>query len=104
MLETLRQCEFARLDATGSAYLDYAGAALYPVSLVRTDAERLERGLFGNPHSESAPSRASTAALDAVRALTLRLLRADPAEYDVVLTANASSAVRVLAEAFPFRA
>ena len=29
---------------------------------------------------------------------------ADPAEYDVVFTANASSAIRILAEAFPFRA
>jgi len=100
---TLRQQEFARLDATGSAYLDYAGAALYPASLVRDDAARLERGVFGNPHSESAPSRASTRAIEDVRALTLRLLDADPADYDVVLTANASGAARILAEAFPFR-
>ena len=100
--EALRQREFARLDATGSAYLDYAGAALYPASLVREDAARLERRVLGNPHSESAPSRASTEAIDTGRALTLRLLRADPAEYDVVLTANASGAVRILAEAFPF--
>jgi selenocysteine lyase/cysteine desulfurase len=101
--ETLRQREFARLDETGSAYLDYAGAALYPASLVRADAARLEQRVLGNPHSESAPSRASTDAIDTVRALTLRLLRADSAEYDVVLTANASGAVRILAEAFPFR-
>jgi selenocysteine lyase/cysteine desulfurase len=99
----LRQREFARLDATGVAYLDYAGAALYPASLVREDAVRLERTVLGNPHSENAPSRASTEAIDAVRALTLRLLRADPAEYDVVLTSNATGAVRILAEAFPFR-
>ena len=101
-LGTLRQQEFARLDATGTAYLDYAGAALYPASLVRRDAARLEHCVFGNPHSESAPSRASTTAIEEVRALTLRLLNADPADYEVVLTANASSAVRILAEAFPF--
>jgi selenocysteine lyase/cysteine desulfurase len=101
--EALRQREFARLDSTGTAYLDYAGAALYPASLVREDATRLERRVMGNPHSESAPSRASTEAIEVVRALTLRLLHADPAEYDVVLTANASGAIRVLAEAFPFR-
>ena len=102
--EALRHREFARLETTGSAYLDYAGAALYPASLVREDAARLERRVLGNPHSESAPSLASTDAIDSARALTLRLLRADPAEYDVVLTANASGAVRILAEAFPFRA
>jgi selenocysteine lyase/cysteine desulfurase len=101
-LETLRQQEFARLDATGTAYLDYAGAALYPASLVRQDAARLERSVFGNPHSESAPSRASTSAIEDVRTLTLRLLGADPSEFDVALTANASSAIRILAEAFPF--
>ena len=99
----LRESEFARLDATGTAYLDYAGAALYPASLVRDEAARLERWVFGNPHSESAPSRASTDAIEEVRLLTLRTLRADPAEYDVVLTANASGAIRLLAEAFPFR-
>jgi selenocysteine lyase/cysteine desulfurase len=101
--ESLRQREFARLDRTGTAYLDYAGAALYPACLVRDDAARLEQSVLGNPHSESAPSRASTEALDTVRALTLRLLHANPAEYDVVLTANASGAIRILAEAFPFR-
>jgi selenocysteine lyase/cysteine desulfurase len=103
MLSGLRQREFARLDATGTAYLDYAGAALYPASLVRDDLARLEQSVLGNPHSESAPSRASTEAIDTVRTLTLHLLHADPAEYDVVLTANASAAVRILAEAFPFR-
>jgi len=99
----VRRSEFARLDATNTAYLDYAGAALHPTSLVREDAARLERTVFGNPHSDNAPSRASTEAIDAVRTQTLLLLHADPAEYYVVLTCNASGAIRILAEAFPFR-
>src|ERR1035438_5195940 len=33
---------------------------------------------------------------------TLEFLDADPAEYDVIFTANASGAMRILAEAFPF--
>src|SRR4029077_9391637 len=90
------------LDETGTAYLDYTGAALYPASLVRRDLERLSTNVFGNPHSESAASRASTEALDTARALTLKMFEADPAEYDVVFTANASGAFRILAEAFPF--
>jgi selenocysteine lyase/cysteine desulfurase len=100
----LRRREFARLDRTGSVYFDYTGAALYPASLVRRDAHRLTTRVLGNPHSNSAPSIASTDALDRARARTLRFLDADPAEYDVVFTANASSAIRILAEAFPFRA
>jgi selenocysteine lyase/cysteine desulfurase len=98
----LRAREFARLDAAGLAYLDYTGAALYPASLVRRDARRLAMRVLGNPHSESAPSIASTDALEEARRLTLRLLDADPSEYDVVFTANATAAIRILAEAFPF--
>ncbi len=102
-LSALRATEFGRLDATGTVYLDYTGSALYPASLVERDARRLTRGVLGNPHSESAPSLASTAAVERARALTLRLVDADPAVYDVVFTANASGAIRILAEAFPFR-
>jgi selenocysteine lyase/cysteine desulfurase len=98
----LRMREFARLDAAGLAYLDYTGAALYPASLVRRDARRLTTRVLGNPHSESAPSIASTDALEEARRLTLRALDADPNEYDVVFTANATAAIRILAEAFPF--
>ena len=100
----LRRREFSRLDATGTAYLDHTGSALYPESLVQRDARRLLRRVLGNPHSESAPSLASTEALEEARSLTLRFFTADPAEYDLVFTPNASGAIRILAEAFPFRA
>jgi len=43
----LRQREFGRLDATGSVYLDYTGAALYPESLVSRDAVRLKGTVLG---------------------------------------------------------
>ena len=98
----LRRREFSRLDATDHAYLDYAGAALYPESLVRRDSRRLLRRVMGNPHSESGPSLASTEALEEARASTLRFFDAAPSEYEVVFTANASAAMRILAEAFPF--
>lgn len=98
----LRRREFSRLDATGCAYLDYAGSALYPESLVRRDSRRLLRRVMGNPHSESGPSLASTEALDEARSLTLRFFDAPATEYDVVFTANASGAMRIVAEAFPF--
>ena len=99
----LREREFGRLDAAGMVYLDYTGAALYPASLVRRDGRRLASSVLGNPHAESDPSQRSTHALDTVRQLTLRFLDADPSDYDVVLTANATAAIRLLAEAFPFR-
>ena len=98
----LRAKEFARLDRTATAYLDYTGAALYPASLVRREMRRLQASVRGNPHADSGPSAASTAATDRARALTLEFAGADPAVYDVVFTANASGAIRILAEAFPF--
>jgi selenocysteine lyase/cysteine desulfurase len=101
-LEGIRARDFARLDEQGTTYLDYTGAALYPASVVRHDLERLTASVFGNPHSESTASRASTDALDEARALTLQLFDAEPADYEVIFTANASSAIRILAEAFPF--
>ena len=100
--DALRTREFARLDAGSLVYLDYTGAALYPASLVRRDAQRLATRVFGNPHSESAPSTASTDALEEARRRTLRLFGAEPREYDAVFTANATAAIRILAEAFPF--
>jgi selenocysteine lyase/cysteine desulfurase len=103
-IEALREQEFGRVDESRLVYLDYAGAALYPASLVQRDFERLTGAVFGNPHSQSAPALASTAALEAARQLTLELLDGDGREYDVIFTANATAAIRVLAEAFPFRA
>ena len=99
----LRRREFSRLDATKSVYLDYTGSALYPQSLIKQDARRLLRNVRGNPHSVSAPSLARTESLEEARTLTLRFFDADPGEYDLVFTANASGAIRIVAESFPFR-
>src|SRR5262245_27478663 len=98
----IRAQEFSPLQPSDCAYLDYGGAALYPESLVQRDAARLAATVVGNPHSESTPSLASTQAIATAREMTLQFLDADPREYDVVFTANASGAARVIAEAFPF--
>jgi selenocysteine lyase/cysteine desulfurase len=56
----LRAREFSRLDAAGVTYLDYAGAALYPASLVRRDAKRMATAILGNPPRRAArPSPAA---------------------------------------------
>jgi selenocysteine lyase/cysteine desulfurase len=101
-IAALRAREFARLDRSGVAYLDYTGAALYPASLVRRDARRLLTSVRGNPHADSEPSLSSTTAMEQARALVLEFVGADPADYDAIFTANASGAMRLLAEAFPF--
>lgn len=98
----LRQREFARLDANGEAYLDYTGSGLAFESHLRWHLELLQGEVFGNPHSESPPSLASTRWLAEARAAVLALLDAEPATYDVVFTANASAAIKLVAESYPF--
>lgn len=102
LLTAWKARELTRVVRAGVTYVDFTGAALYPESLVRTDAARLERELLGNPHSQHAPSRAATCDVEAARRAILDFLHADASEYAVILTANASAACRVVAESFPF--
>ena len=97
----LRQREFARLDANGVAYLDYAGSALYAESVVTAHRAVLGRTIFGNPHSEHSASQASTRAIDVARRHVLRALNAGD-DYVVCFTANATAAIKLVAEAYPF--
>jgi selenocysteine lyase/cysteine desulfurase len=101
--EALRDREFSRLDAQDHAYLDYAGSALYGDSQLRTHQEMLSEGIFGNPHSDSGPSRASTAIIDEARRRVLQFLDVDESTHDVCFTANTSAAIKLVAESYPFR-
>lgn len=98
----LRATEFSRLDERGIAYLDYAAAALYGASQAAEYADRLIRGVYGNPHSAHTPSRNSEADLERARAATLAFFDADPDIYDVCFTANTSAAIKLVAESYPF--
>ena len=97
-----RRRELARVDQSGVAYLDYTGAALYPASLVRADAERLMGTVLGNPHSEHGPSKAASDDLASARQALLEFVGASPDEYSVILTANTTGACRLVGESFPF--
>jgi selenocysteine lyase/cysteine desulfurase len=98
----LRAREFSRLDRSGEVYLDYTGSALYAESLVRTHLEQLAGSVLGNPHSQNVASLRSTEIIEDARRRTLEFFSADPGEYEVVFTANASGAFRLVGEAFPF--
>jgi selenocysteine lyase/cysteine desulfurase len=100
----LRQREFARLDARDEAYLDYTGSGLPFESHLRWHLELLRTEVFGNPHSENPPSLASTRWVTDARAAALAFVDAEPAEYDVVFTANASAAIKLVGESFPLEA
>lgn len=101
-MRELRAREFGRLAAAGIAYLDYTGSGLYPESLVRRHAEWLCRHVVGNPHSQNPGAAVATAALEEARRRVLEFFRADPAEYVVAFTANATAALKLVGESYPF--
>ena len=100
--EALRKREFSRLDQQRHAYADYMGSALYGASQIRAHQDLLTSGIYGNPHSESPASRASTEAIDRVRGIVLRFFDADPSQYTVIFTANSTAAIKLVAESYPF--
>jgi selenocysteine lyase/cysteine desulfurase len=102
LFAALRRQEFSRLDRTGHAYLDYTGSALYAERQVIAHQTLLRDSVFGNPHAESGTSRASTAVIEQARAALLRFLDADDSDYVVCFTANASAAIKLVAESYPF--
>ncbi len=103
VLDELRSAEFARLDENGQIYLDYTGSGLYAVSQLRQHAEFLGKNVFGNPHSASSSSIEMTRWVERTRAATLAYFNG-AGEYTAVFTLNASGAIKLVAEAYPFAA
>jgi selenocysteine lyase/cysteine desulfurase len=101
-LDRLRAAEYSRLDRLGHVYLDYTGAGLYADCQVREHVALLEGDVFGNPHSRNPASLATTELVERGRAKVLSFFNAAPEEYAVVFTANASTALKLVGEAYPF--
>ena len=102
VLDDMRARDYARLDATGHVYLDYTGGGLYADSQLARHRDLLAGAVFGNPHSQNVPSREATARVEATRAQILEFFRASPDEYEVIFTPNATGALRLVGESFPF--
>lgn len=100
--EELRAREFGRLDECGYVYLDYTGSALYAESHLRAHDEFLKHQVLGNPHSENPASAAATRIVEETRRDVLDFFGADPEEYTVIFTANASAALKLVGESYPF--
>ncbi len=101
-LDDLRAREFARLDAAGHVYLDYTGAGLYGESQVRRHMAVLLENVLGNPHSANPTSQRSTELVEAARRHVLSFFNASEDDYCVVFTANASHALKLVGESYPF--
>ena len=100
-IDELRATEYQRLDDNGHVYLDYTGASLYAESQVREHLGVLNDTVFGNPHSSSPTSSAATTLLERTRRHILEWFDAGR-DYTVVFTQNATGALKLVGEAYPF--
>ncbi|MBI4732621.1 MAG: aminotransferase class V-fold PLP-dependent enzyme, partial [Chloroflexi bacterium] len=101
-LDELRDREYSRLGRLGQVYLDYTGGGLYADSQVRAHQELLTSSVFGNPHSSNPTSLAATRLIESARASVLKFFNASPEEYVCIFTQNASGALKLVGEAYPF--
>ncbi|HDQ34849.1 MAG TPA: aminotransferase class V-fold PLP-dependent enzyme [Chloroflexi bacterium] len=101
-LDDLRAQEYARLDRLDHVYLDYTGGGLYADCQLHEHHALLSGNVFGNPHSRNPTSLAMTERVERARAYVLEYFNAPPEEYEAIFTLNASGALKLVGEAYPF--
>ncbi len=101
-LDDLRAREYSRLDAQGHIYVDYTGGSLYSDEQVKKHYDLLTTHVYGNPHSTNPTSQAMTCLVESARKAVLEYFHADPEEYACAFTLNASGALKLVGESYPF--
>jgi selenocysteine lyase/cysteine desulfurase len=102
VLDDLRRREFSRLDASNQTYLDYTAAGLYGLSQLERHMALLREQVLGNPHSTNPASSLTMQYIAGTRRSILRFFNADPEEWCAIFTANASHALKLVGESYPF--
>ena len=102
VVDDLRATDYARLDRLGQTYLDYTGGGLYAASQIGRHHELLAARVLGNPHSQNPTSLASAELAEEARDAVRRFFHAPEDEFEIVFTANASGALKLVGEAYPF--
>lgn len=98
--EALRATEFARIG--DAVYLDHAGATLHSERQLSDVMAQLNGRLYGNPHSQNESSTRASDALRRAREATLRHFNTSAQQYDIIFTANATAALKLVGESFPW--
>jgi molybdenum cofactor sulfurtransferase len=101
-LDKLRASDYARLDRAEHVYLDYTGGGIYAESQIQKHHELLLENVYGNPHSSNPTSLAATHLVEGAREYILKFFHADPKEYIAIFTPNASGALKLVGESYPF--
>ncbi|KAJ5669160.1 Molybdenum cofactor sulfurase [Penicillium macrosclerotiorum] len=103
-VDKIREQEYPLLNALMASlettYVDHAGTTPYAKSMIEAFSRHMTSNLFGNPHSMSLSSQLSTQRTDDIRLRVLRFFNADPTEFDLVFVANATAAIKLVADSF----
>ncbi|KAJ4986264.1 molybdenum cofactor sulfurase [Stagonosporopsis vannaccii] len=97
-VEIMRQTEYPMLR--GVTYLDHGGTTLASRSLMDAFCTQMKASILSNPHSDASRPSFSALMVEQTRQKVLRLFSADPVHWDVVFTANATAAVKLVMECF----
>jgi len=96
----LRYKEYNRLDIENHTYLDYTGGNLPGISQLEKHFKTLQKHTFGNPHSTNPTSQLATKLVEDTRKKVLDFFNAE--DYYCVFTPNASGALKIIGECYPF--
>ncbi|KAK4171828.1 putative molybdenum cofactor sulfurase [Triangularia setosa] len=97
-VEVIRKEEYPHMN--NGTYLDHSGTTIYAASTITRFSHKMLNNLYGNPHSENQPAKVSGDMVDAIRLKALRFLGADPEHFDLIFTANATAAIKLVADSF----
>lgn len=92
--------EYQRVTTAGHTYLDFTGGNLYAASQLREHHELLSKNVLGNPHSTNPSSKLATTLVEESRAKVIDFFNAD--DYYCIFTQNASTALKIVGECYPF--
>ncbi|XVF79357.1 hypothetical protein PTKIN_Ptkin14bG0215400 [Pterospermum kingtungense] len=99
-IDEIRANEFKRLQDT--VYLDHAGATLYSELQMEAIFKDLTSSVYGNPHSQSDSSSATSDIVREARQQVLDYCNASPKDYKCIFTSGATAALKLIGENFPW--
>ncbi|MGR3809674.1 aminotransferase class V-fold PLP-dependent enzyme [Jiulongibacter sp. NS-SX5] len=98
--DQIRKKDFPQLSDQDHTYLDFTGGGLYALRQIEMHHELLRNNIFGNPHSINPSSSFSTKLVEQTRNKVLEFFNAT--DYECIFTMNASGALKIVGECYPF--
>ncbi|CAI2174189.1 11144_t:CDS:10 [Funneliformis geosporum] len=99
-IDQIREEEYPQLN--GAIFLDHSATTTYAKSSLTSFTTDLTSNLYGNPHANSPSSQRCNQRLDQIRDRVLRHFNSNPDNYQVIFTQNATAAIKLVGEIFPW--